>query len=91
MPASYPCPRLTVLGGTSAATPFDARAAARTNWLALGTKPFAWSGAERVVLIPIDTSWLVVRGSAWQEDIAFSEAPAPGDAFAAVLASIDLA
>jgi hypothetical protein len=73
------------------ATQIDARATTPTNWLAVEAKPFEWGGAERVVLIPRNGSWLVVRGSAFQEDAAFDGSPAPGDAFAAVLDSVDLA
>jgi hypothetical protein len=73
-----------------AATQIDARATTETNWLAVEAKPYGWGGAERVVLIPHDGSWLVVRGSAFKEDVAFAEEPAPGDAFAAVVDSIDL-
>jgi hypothetical protein len=82
---------ITVDGVT--ATQIDARATTKTNWLAVETKPYEWGGGgtERVVLIPLDGSWLVVRGSSFQEDTAFVEDPAPGDAFAAVLDSIDLA
>jgi hypothetical protein len=82
---------ITVDGVT--ATQIDARATNNTNWLAVDAKPFEWGsgGTERVVLIPLDGSWLVVRGSSFQEDTAFVEEPAPGDAFAAVLNSIDLA
>jgi hypothetical protein len=80
---------ITVDGVT--ATQIDARATTTTNWLAVEAKPFEWGGAERVVLIPRDDSWLVVRGSAFQEDAAFDESRAKDDAFAAVLDSVDLA
>lgn len=73
-----------------AATQIDARATTETNWLAVQAKPYEWGGAERVVLIPLNGSWLVVRGSAFKEDIAFAPEPSPGDAFAAVLDSVDL-
>lgn len=49
-----------------------------------------WGADERVVLVPFDGSWLVVRGSAFQTDAAFAEDPSEGDAFAVVLESIDL-
>jgi hypothetical protein len=79
---------ITVDGVT--ATQIDARAATTTNWLAVDDMPFGWGGDERVVLIPLEDSWLVVRGSTFQPDVAFAEAPENGDAFAAVLDSIDL-
>ena len=79
---------ITVDGVT--ATQIDARATTETNWLAVQDKPYEWGGAERVVLIPLDKSWLVVRGSAFKEDIAFAQEPPPGDAFTTVLDSVDL-
>lgn len=79
---------VTVDGVT--ATQIDARAVNETNWLAVESTPFGWGGEERVVLVPLDGSWLVVRGSAFQTDVAFAEDPADGDAFAAVLDSVDL-
>lgn len=79
---------ITVDGVT--ATQIDARAATTTNWLAVEAMPFGWGGDERVVLIPLDNSWLIVRGSAFQPDVAFAETPEDGDAFAAVLDSVDL-
>jgi hypothetical protein len=79
---------ITVDGVT--ATQIDARSATTTNWLAVEAMPFGWGGDERVVLIPLDGSWLIVRGSAFQPDVAFAETPEDGDAFAAVLDSIDL-
>jgi hypothetical protein len=80
---------VTVDGVT--ATQIDARAVNETNWLAVEGTPFGWGGEERVVLVPLDGSWLVVRGSAFQTDVAFAEDPADGDAFAVVLDSIDIA
>jgi hypothetical protein len=72
------------------ATQIDARAVAPTNWLAVEGTPFEWGGDERVVLIPLDGSWLVVRGSAFQTDAAFADEPAADDPFDVVLQSVDL-
>ena len=66
-------------------------AARPANRLAVEAEPFEWAGAKRVVLIPLDDSWLEVRGSAWQEDVAFADPATAGYAFAAVVASVDTA
>jgi hypothetical protein len=73
------------------ATQIDARAVTPTNWLVVEGTPFEWAGDERVVLIPLDDSWLVVRGSAFQPDVAFAEDLAPGDGLSVMLDSVDLA
>lgn len=79
---------VTVDGVTS--TQIDARAKTETNWLAVEAQPFGWGGDERVVLVPLDGSWLVVRGSTFQPDVAFAEDLPPGDGFSVMLASVDL-
>lgn len=79
---------VTVDGVT--ATQIDARAVTPTNWLVVEGTPFEWGGDERVVLIPLDGSWLVLRGSAFQPDVAFAEDLPPGDGFSVMLESVDL-
>lgn len=79
---------VTVDGVT--ATQIDARAKTETNWLAVEAQPFGWGGDERVVLVPLDGSWLVVRGSTFQPDVAFAEDLPPGDGFSVMLESVDL-
>ena len=73
-----------------AATQIDARAKTETGWLAVEAMPFAWGGDERVVLVPLDGSWLVVRGSTFQPDVAFADDLPPGDGFSVMLESVDL-
>jgi hypothetical protein len=73
-----------------AATQIDARAKTETGWLAVEAMPFGWGGDERVVLVPLDGSWLVVRGSTSQPDVAFADDLPAGDGFRVVLESVDL-
>lgn len=73
-----------------AATQIDARAKTETGWLAVEAMPFGWGGDERVVLVPLDGSWLVVRGSTFQPDVSFADDLPPGDGFSVALESIDL-
>lgn len=80
---------ITVDGVT--ATQIDARAITPTNWLAVEGTEFEWGAEERVVLIPLGGSWLVVRGGVFEPDIAFSDTPAAGDPFDVMLTSVDLA
>ena len=79
---------VTVDGVT--ATQIDARAKTETGWLAVEEMPFAWGADERVVLVPLEGSWLVVRGSTFQPDAAFAEDLPPGDGFSVMLESVDL-
>lgn len=88
-PNPTPLDQVTVDGVT--ATQIDARAVAPTNWLVVQGTPSGWGGDERVVLVPLEGSWLVVRGSAFQPDVAFAEDLAPGDGFNVMLDSVDLA
>lgn len=73
-----------------AATQIDARAVNETNWLVAADTPFGWGGDERVVLIPLDGSWLVVRGSIFDPDAVFADDLPPGDALSVLLDSVDL-
>lgn len=73
-----------------AATQIDARAKTETGWLAVEEMPFGWGGDERVVLVPLDGSWLVLRGSTFQPDVAFADDLPPGDGFSVLLESVDL-
>lgn len=79
---------VTVDGVT--ATQIDARAKTETGWLAVEEMPFGWGGEERVVLVPLDGSWLVVRGGTFQPDVAFADDLPPGDGFSVMLESVDL-
>ncbi|KZE94868.1 hypothetical protein AVP42_00795 [Agromyces sp. NDB4Y10] len=79
---------VTVDGVT--ATQIDARAVNETNWLAVESTPFGWGGDERVVLIPLDGAWLVVRGSTFSPEVSFAEDLPPGDALSVLLDSVDL-
>lgn len=72
------------------ATQIDARAVNETNWLVAADTPFGWGGDERVVLIPLDGSWLVVRGSTFDPDVSFAEDLPPGDALSVLLDSVDV-
>lgn len=74
-----------------AATQIDARAVNETKWLAVEGTPFGWGGAERVVLIPLDGSWLVLRGSTFDPDVSFAEGLPPGDGLSELLDSVDIA
>lgn len=73
-----------------AATQIDARAKTETAWLAVEAMPFGWGGDERVVLVPLDGSWLVVRGSTFQPEVSFADDLPPGDGFSVMLESVDL-
>ncbi|MGR0319617.1 hypothetical protein [Agromyces sp. ZXT2-3] len=80
---------ITVDGVT--ATQIDAQAINETNWLAVEGTPFGWGGAERVVLIPLAESWLVVRGGTFDPDVSFAEDLPPGDALSVLLDSVSVA
>jgi hypothetical protein len=79
---------VTVDGVT--ATQIDARAKTETGWLAVEAMPLGWGADERVVLVPLEGAWLVVRGSTFQPDVAFAEDLPPGDGFSVMLESVDL-
>ena len=44
----------------------------------------------KTVLVPLDGSWLVLRGSTFQPEVSFADDLPPGDGFSVALESIDL-